>query len=84
LFFQDRAITSNVDAQFIGGATMQLTGSLYFPTTTLYYSNGSSTVTYSTGLVAKQIVFSGGTSSVAYDPTGLKTGLFSAVVALMQ
>jgi hypothetical protein len=84
LFFQDRSITSNVGGSFIGGTTMQLTGSLYFPTTILYYSNGSSTETYSTGLVAKQIVFSGGTSSVSYDPTGLKTGLFSTAIALMQ
>lgn len=84
LFFQDRSITSNVNAQFVGGSTMQLTGSLYFPTTVLYYSNGSSTESYSTGLVAKQIAFSGGTSSVSYDPTGLKTGLFSQTIALMQ
>lgn len=84
LFFQDRAITSSVNAQFIGGASMQLTGSLYFPTTILYYSNGSSTESYTTGLVAKQISFSGGTSSVLYDPTGLKTGLFSQAIALMQ
>jgi hypothetical protein len=84
LFFQDRSITSNVNAQFIGGSTMQLTGSLYFPTTVLNYSNGSTTESYSTGLVAKQIAFSGGTSSVSYDPTGQKTGLFSNVVALVQ
>ena len=84
LFFQDRAITSNVNAQFVGGSTMRLTGSLYFPTTVLNYSNGSSTAAYSTGLVAKQIAFSGGTSSVLYDPTGLQTGLFSKAIALMQ
>lgn len=84
LFFQDRSITSSVNAQFVGGSTMQLTGSLYFPTTVLYYSNGSSSTTYSTGLVAKQISFSGGSSSVLYDPTGLKTGLFTSAVALVQ
>jgi hypothetical protein len=84
LFYQDRSVTSSVNAQFIGGSTMQLTGSLYFPTTNLSYSNGSSAVTYSTGLVAKQIAFSGGSTNILYDPTGLKTGLFSTAVALIQ
>jgi hypothetical protein len=84
LFYQDRSITSSVNAVFNGGASMQLTGSLYFPTTSLSYSNGSSAVTYSTGLVAKQISFSGGSANVSYDPTGLKTGLFSQAVALVQ
>jgi len=82
LFFQDRADT--VAATFNGGSAMQLTGSLYFPKATLSYTNGSSAVAYATALVANKIIFGGGTSGILYDPTGLKTGLFSKAVALVQ
>ena len=83
LFFQDRSITSSQNAVFTGGATMNLTGSLYFPTTDVSFSNGSSVTAYNTAIVAKQISF---TSSAyfKYDSTGLKTGLFSKSVALVQ
>jgi hypothetical protein len=82
LFFQDRSVTSSSNATFAGGATMQLTGSLYFPTTYVSFSNGSSSAG-STAIVAKQVSFTGGTD-IKYDPTGLKTGLFSKSVALVQ
>jgi hypothetical protein len=82
LFFQDRL--NSQAAVFNGGATMKLTGSLYFADASLSYTNGSSAVSYSTALVAKRIAFAGGTSGVLYDPTGLKTGLFSHAVALVQ
>jgi hypothetical protein len=83
LFFQDRSITSAQNAVFTGGATMKLTGSLYFPTTNVSFSNGSSVTAYNTAIVAKQLSF---TSSAyfKYDSTGLKTGLFSKSVALVQ
>lgn len=83
LFFQDRSITSSQNAVFTGGATMNLTGSLYFPTTDVSYSNGTSTTAYNTAIVANELSF---TSSAyfKYDPTGLKTGLFSNSVALVQ
>jgi Flp pilus assembly protein TadG len=85
LFFQDRSITSSSNASFAGGASMRLSGSLYFPTTALNYSNGSGSVTYNTGLVAKQIVFTGGANAnLTYDPTGQNTGLFTTTVALVQ
>jgi Flp pilus assembly protein TadG len=83
VFFQDRTITSAAKATFSGGATMQITGTLYFPTTSVLFSNGSSTANYSTAIVAKQVSFTGG-SSIKYDVTGLKTGLFSKSVALVQ
>jgi len=41
-------------------------------------------VAYATALVANKIIFGGGTSGILYDPTGLKTGLFSKAVALVQ
>jgi hypothetical protein len=83
LFFQDRTITSSSNATFAGGATMMLTGSLYFPTTDVSFSNGTSAVGYSTAIVANEVSFAGG-ATIKYDPTGLKTGLFSQSVALIQ
>jgi len=82
LFFQNRLDTQG--AVFNGGSSMQLTGSLYFAGASLAYTNGSGAVAYSTALVAKQIIFAGGTSGVLYDPTGLKTGLLSNAVSLVQ
>jgi Flp pilus assembly protein TadG len=83
LFFQNRSITSSSNATFAGGATMQLTGTLYFPTTDVSFSNGSSAEANSTAIVADQISFTGA-ANIKYDSTGLKTGLFSKAVALVQ
>ncbi len=83
IFFQDRSITSASVATFNGGSTMQLTGSLYFPTTSVLFSNGAGVGGTYTGIVANQVSFLGGTS-LRYDSTGLKTGLFSKSVALVQ
>jgi hypothetical protein len=82
LFFQDRSIVSAANAAFAGGASMQLTGSLYFPTTYVSYSNGAAT-TGNTAIVARQVSFSGGVN-FKYDPTGLKTGLLTRTVALVE
>jgi hypothetical protein len=82
LFFQDRLIVSAANATFSGGVVMQLTGTLYFPASSVLYSNGSSSAVY-TAIVAKTVSFTGGTS-LKYDATGLKTGLSSKAVALVQ
>jgi len=82
LFFQDRSITSSSNATFAGGATMLLTGSLYFPTTDVSFSNGTNT-TVTTAIVADEVSFVGG-STVKYDPTGALTGLLLKSVALVQ
>ena len=82
LFFQNRSITSSSNATFTGGATMLLTGTLYFPTTDVAFSNGTSTTAY-TAIVADEVSFTGG-ASINYDSTGLKTGLSSKSVALVQ
>jgi hypothetical protein len=82
VFFQDRSITSASNATFAGGVNMKVTGSLYFPTTSVSYSNGASTNAY-VAIVANQVSFTGGTN-ITYDPTGLKTGLFAKSVALVQ
>jgi hypothetical protein len=47
------------------------------------FSNGSSVSNVYTAIVAKQVSFTGGTS-LQYDATGMKTGLFSKAVALVQ
>jgi Flp pilus assembly protein TadG len=83
LFFQNRTITSSNNATFAGGATMLLTGSLYFPTTSVSFSNGTSAQVNSTAIVSLGISFTGG-ANIKYDPTGLQTGLFSKAVALVQ
>jgi len=83
VFYQDRTITSAVNATFAGGVAMKVTGTLYFPTTSVLFSNGSSVSNVYTAIVAKQVSFTGGTS-LQYDSTGMKTGLFSKAVALVQ
>ena len=83
VFYQDRTITSAVNATFAGGVAMKVTGTLYFPTTSVLFSNGSSVSNVYTAIVAKQVSFTGGTS-LQYDATGMKTGLFSKAVALVQ
>jgi hypothetical protein len=83
VFYQDRTITSAANATFSGGVAMKLAGTLYFPTTSVLFSNGSSVSNVYTAIVAKQVSFTGGTS-LQYDSTGLKTGLFSKSVALVQ
>ena len=82
LFFQDRSITSAAAATFAGGASVTLTGTLYFPTTNVSYSNGSSG-SGNTAIVAKQVAFAGGTRLV-YDSTGSKTGLVAKTVGLVE
>jgi hypothetical protein len=86
LFFQDGRIPTTpnplASATFAGGATMNLTGSLYFPSTTVSYSNGSSSAG-NVAIVANKVLFQGG-ATFNYDPTGQQTGLLSKSVALVQ
>jgi hypothetical protein len=59
LFYQDPSIASPAASAFAGGASINFSGALYFPTSHLSYSNGT-TGAY-TIIVAKTIDFSGGT-----------------------
>jgi len=60
LLFQDRSIVSAAVNTFQGETNLSLTGSLYFPTTTISYSGGANVAgTYSI-IVAKTVTFSGG------------------------
>jgi hypothetical protein len=83
LFFQDRSITSSNVSLFNGGSGTNLTGTLYFPTTAVSYSGGTTSISDTTAIVAWQVTFTGN-SSINYDTTGLKTGLVSKAVALVQ
>lgn len=58
LMFQDRSVVGGAASSFSGGAMLNMTGALYFPTTTLTYCNGAS-APY-TIVVAKTIAFAGG------------------------
>jgi Flp pilus assembly protein TadG len=60
VFFQDpKAPHTGVD-NLAGGANMVVTGALYFPSQTVNYSNGSSSTSTCTQLVAWDINFTGG------------------------
>jgi hypothetical protein len=84
VFYQDRSLTiNNQDAKFQGGGTVNINGTLYFPTTSITFSGGSGDTGY-TGFVAQTVTFSGGSSTVQYDSTGQKTGLFTKAAALVQ
>ncbi len=62
LFFADRnAPTTGVDT-FSGGSTENFTGALYLPTQQAYYSNGTTTSSHCTQLVAWTVVFQGGST----------------------
>lgn len=74
LFYQDRSMTSPGASTFAGGATMNLTGSLYMPHATLNINNGSSTTGTAMGIVANMVNFQGGAHVLA-DNGGAKTGL---------
>ena len=58
LMFQDRSVAGGAASAFSGGASLKMTGALYFPTTALQYYNGAS-APY-TIVVAKTISFAGG------------------------
>jgi len=60
LFYQDPSVGAAAPSTFSGGTSDNLTGALYFPTTALSYSGGSTGTAY-TIIVADSITFSGGT-----------------------
>jgi hypothetical protein len=82
LFYQDRSIASPGASTFAGGATMNLTGSLYFPHATLDVNNGSSTAGTTMAIVADMVNFQGGAHLLA-DAGGTKTGLSSGYTVSM-
>jgi len=65
LFFQDRSITSGSTNAITGGSTLSLEGAIYFPTTPLTFTGGSSGSTGCSILVASTISFTGPSSLTA-------------------
>jgi hypothetical protein len=62
VFFGDRGAPTTTTNNFQGGSTVNLTGALYFPTQRVVYSNGSTTNSICTQIIAWRISFSGGVS----------------------
>jgi hypothetical protein len=62
VFFADPNSPSTPGSSFQGGASMTLTGALYFPSQTVTFANGTSTNATCTQLIAWLIQFQGGTS----------------------
>jgi hypothetical protein len=58
LFFQDPTVVGGAASSFAGGTSANLTGTLYFPTTALSFSNGASAAY--TIIVADSVSFTGG------------------------
>jgi putative Flp pilus-assembly TadE/G-like protein len=84
LFYQDRSMAAPGASTFAGGATMNLSGSLYFPHGTLDVNNGSGTSGTTMAIVADMVNFQGGAHLLA-DAGGTKTGLSAGyTVAMIQ
>ena len=84
LFFQDRSITYTASngSSFTEGATLNMSGTLYFPTTSVSFSGTASSSGY-LAIIASTVSFTGG-AKVKNDPTGSYTGLSSKSVAVVQ
>jgi hypothetical protein len=79
LFFQDRSMTSPGSSTFAGGASMVLSGSLYFPYALLNINNGSNVQTE--GIVAGSVNFQGGSQTLQQATSGSQTGLMTPGVS---
>ncbi len=62
LFYHDRAATGNATHRFTGGSHMNLSGVLYFPSTSVDFSGGSSLADSQAILIADTVEFSGNSS----------------------
>jgi hypothetical protein len=82
LFYQDRSMAAPGASNFAGGATMSLTGSLYFPHATVDVNNGVSSAGTAMAIVADMVNFQGGAHLLA-DAGGTKTGLGSGYTVSM-
>jgi hypothetical protein len=83
LFVQDRNLSPaySGDNSISGSSSSVVTGTLYFPTTSVTFK-GSSSGSY-TAIVAKTVAFVG-TSSLKNDPTGTFTGLTGRTASLIN
>lgn len=79
LFYQDRTVTYAASNTYSGSGNV--TGTFYFPTTTLSYS-GSGNAAYQ-AVVANKIIMTG-SGNFTKDTTGQYTGLVRSVSSLLQ
>jgi Flp pilus assembly protein TadG len=79
------APSSTPSSSFGGGATMNITGALYFPTETVQFTNGIANPSGCTQLIAGTMVFNGGASFNSNCPgTGTKPINPSVSTALVE
>jgi hypothetical protein len=83
LFIQDRNAPTNRSSTFNGGATMTLTGTLYFPTQSVTFSGGATTSALYTNIVAWNITFAGSTT-LNHNLTPLPGGSPLKKVAMVE
>jgi hypothetical protein len=81
LFFQDRNLASPPESHFVGGSTMHLNGSVYYPSGGIRFAGGGDSDF--TALLARTVIFTGN-SSFRPDPTGSHTGVARRIVALIE
>ncbi|MCZ6453345.1 MAG: hypothetical protein O6909_03795, partial [Alphaproteobacteria bacterium] len=60
LLYQDRNTTADITHKFAGGATMQLDGIIYTPTTDVEFTGGTSSDSSSVVIIADEVAFKGG------------------------
>jgi hypothetical protein len=82
-FFQDRRAAATGSENFAGGSTTTIYGALYFPAQTVNYTNGTSTTSTCTQLVAYRVNFQGGSKFMdncgAYGTTEIGSSATSLV-----
>jgi hypothetical protein len=83
IFFQDRNAPKSVTNSFTGADKQILDGTLYFPTTSVTYTGGSSATASYTGLIANTITFKG-TSYFTADTNGEYTGLGLPQIGILE
>jgi len=71
LFYHDRDATGDIQHVMAGGATMQLEGILYFPSSDLTFSGGSSLQSSAAVIIADEVRFSGSAYLGGFDSSPL-------------
>lgn len=83
LFYQDRAISSNVQNSIAGGSDLSISGTIYMPTGLLSFAGGTNSSPLTSAIVCKKLNVSGG-AYFQLDPTGARTGIGKIAPALVQ
>jgi Flp pilus assembly protein TadG len=83
VFFGDRNAPAGNTSNFAGGATIDITGAVYFPSQSVVFQNGSSNPSGCTQLIAGTIRLTGGSKFQNNCPTGVAP-IGSANVTLVE